>query len=159
MYVRVIRDNFDDCPYRIGLNTCDDDLYFVEPRRVFANIMRGDKVCIITIPKDAQFFGCLGQLLRSETIIIEKIMPLWDIKTIQYLVSIGADVHYHGDAVFIWAATYGYLDIVQYLVLLGADIHTFDSWALRYASERGHLDVVKYLVSIGAKHPRHKYII
>ncbi len=151
MYARVIKDNYNIDPhhYRIGLNTCDDGLYFVEPQHIFAYVMNGDKVCIITIPKDKDDMQSpyLEDILRSDTIIIEKIMPLWDIKTIQYLISIGADVHYHGDAVFEWAAYHGHLDIVQYLVLVGANI---TNWALCHAAEGGHLDIVKYLVSLGA---------
>ncbi len=146
MYVKITRDdNLDRYHCRIGLNTCESGLYFVAPRHTFDR-MYGDKVCIITIPKDTQVVKWSGNYIKSDAIIIEKIMYLWDIKTIQYLISIGADIHYNGGIVVQYASRYGCLDIVQYLVLLGVNI---TSWALCHASERGHLDVVKYLVSLG----------
>ena len=47
------------------------------------------------------------------------------------------------------AAENGHLNIVQYLVSIGANIHASDDQALRLAAENGHLEIVQYLVSIG----------
>src|SRR5581483_5095738 len=49
-----------------------------------------------------------------------------------------------------WNCEKGHLSTVQYLVSLGADIHADNNWALRAASENGHRSIVEYLVSLGA---------
>src|SRR5581483_8827976 len=51
-----------------------------------------------------------------------------------------------------WNCENGYLSIVQYLISLGADIHAYDNYAVRRASENGHLSVVQYLVELGNSH-------
>lgn len=49
-----------------------------------------------------------------------------------------------------YASKYGNLALVQYLVSVGADIHADDDYAVRFASQNGHLEVVQYLVFVGA---------
>src|SRR5581483_7285166 len=46
----------------------------------------------------------------------------------------------------------GHLSTVQYLLSVGADIHADDNCAIRYASKHGHLSVVQYLVELGNSH-------
>jgi len=39
------------------------------------------------------------------------------------------------------------LEVIEYLVSMGADIHANNDYAVRQASEKGHINIVKYLVS------------
>ncbi len=182
LYVTIIVDYYGGYPYRIGLNTLKDDfygLYYDTLQSIFHSYIppHGNKICILTIPKESKVDITKGLSTKSDKIIIEKIMPLWDIQTIQYLVSIGANIcnnvlrsasakghldivqylisigsniHAYDDCAFRWASEYGHLHVVQYLVSVGADIHAGDDYALRWASMNGHLEIVKYLVSVGA---------
>src|SRR5581483_5856019 len=90
--------------------------------------------------------------------------------TVQYLLSLGADIHAANDYAVRWASVNGHLLTVRYLVELGnshrlspnstcryadkvsvgANIHAANNYAVRLASENGHLSTVQYLVSIGA---------
>ncbi len=191
LYVKIIGSNHGNYPYRIGLNTLKHNneifntrdccgsggLYYTTPEHIFEYTLYGDKVCILTIPKDAKI---LHKWNKSDKIIIEKIMPLWDLQTIQYLISLGAmksdllghaaarghldivqylvsmaDIHAYDDCAVRWASAHGHLNVVQYLVSIGANIHARRNGALQWASRNGHLEVVKYLVSIGADiHPK-----
>src|SRR5581483_3483212 len=47
-----------------------------------------------------------------------------------------------------WNCQNGHLSIVQYLVSIGADIHARHNYAVRLASKNGHISTVQYLVSI-----------
>ncbi len=193
MYVKIIGNNCGNYPYRIGLNTLKHNnevfdpeetcgpggLYYTTPQYIFEYNMYGDKVCILTIPNEAKVVT-FDDKCKSDRFIIEKIIPLWTLETIQYLVSLGADIHVdyncvlrwaaqndnietikylvsigadiHADdnVAILWASMYGYLEVVQYFVSMGADIHSEDGYAIRLASDYGHLEVVKYLVSVGA---------
>lgn len=51
------------------------------------------------------------------------------------------------DYILQWAAYNGHLKIVEYMVSLGVDIHTQNNYALRLATNQGHLDIVKYLAN------------
>ena len=68
------------------------------------------------------------------------------LKIVQYLVSMGADIH----GGFSVACENGHLAVVQYLVSKGAVIHAKDDYGFRYACVNGHWEVVKYLASIDA---------
>src|SRR5581483_9167208 len=72
------------------------------------------------------------------------------LSTVQYLVSVGADIHVRNDNAIINASKNGHLSTVQYLVSVGADIHAHNDYAIINASKNGHLSTVQYLVSIGA---------
>src|SRR5581483_835062 len=50
----------------------------------------------------------------------------------------------------LWNCQNGHLSTVQYLVSVGADIHADNNDAIRWASRHGHLSTVQYLVSVGA---------
>src|SRR5581483_6980068 len=49
-----------------------------------------------------------------------------------------------------WNCQNGHLSTVQYLVSVGANIHADDNYAVRWTSMNGHLSTVQYLVSVGA---------
>src|SRR5581483_11980040 len=59
------------------------------------------------------------------------------LSVVQYLVSVGADVHADDNAAVGQASRFGHLSIVQYLVSVGADIQAIDNYAVRRASENG----------------------
>ncbi len=137
-------------------------------------------VCILHIPLDiviAQRHPNL-EVYYGEGIYIEKILPLWDLYTIQYIVSLGVDIHKECSPILQYASRYGYLDIAEYAVCMGADVHVcgpmqlaskggwlnivqyfvslgvdvraYNDQAIFFASNEGHLHVVQYLVSVGA---------
>ncbi len=138
-----------DFPIVIGTNKMSKPWFYYTDASNILRLHFCGYVCAITIPKEA-YIEVHGDYTYTNTIIIEKKMPVWDIETIQYLVYMGIDIHGVDDKLLREAAGNGHLDIVQYLVLLGANIHARDDFALLYASYNGHLDVVQYLVSIGA---------
>src|SRR5581483_1667920 len=72
------------------------------------------------------------------------------LSTVQYLVSVGADIHADNNDAVRRASKNGHLSTVQYLVSVGADIHADNNDAVRRASKNGHLSTVQYLVSVGA---------
>ncbi len=161
LYVKIIGNNYGNYPYRIGLNTLkyNDEvfksdktsgpggLYYTTPQYILHYVAYGDKVCILTIPTDAQIVT-FDDKCKSDRIVIEKIMPLWEMETIRYLASLGANIL--NDYAFCRASGHGHLDIVQYLVYLGANIHAYNEHALQLAAREGHLEIVQYLVSLGA---------
>ena len=59
-------------------------------------------------------------------------------------------INFDKNAAIKLASENGHLEIVQYLVSLGANIHADNEFAVLRASANGHLEVVKYLVSLGA---------
>src|SRR5581483_1173721 len=74
------------------------------------------------------------------------------LSTVQYLVSVGADIHADNNSAVRCASEKGHLSTVQYLVSVGADIHAHDNYAVRWASNNGHLSTVQYLVELGNSH-------
>ncbi len=112
---------------------------------ILACIGHRNMLLVITVPLDSEIMRN-GWIHTSKELVIHKMMPLWDMYTIQYLVALGIDI----DRLLMCASKYGHLDIVQYLFLLGANINTQLNFAIRYASLNGHLDIVQYLVSVGA---------
>ena len=51
---------------------------------------------------------------------------------------------------FIWACSYGHIDVVRYLVQnTNINIHARDEEGFIWACKNGHIDVVKYLVPLG----------
>ncbi len=161
LYVKIIGNNIGNYPYRIGLNTLkyNDEvfdpeetcgpggLYYTTPQYIFKYIGYGDKVCILTIPTNAHVITLAGKC-KSDRFIINQIMPLWNVVTIEYLVSIGADIHANNNDALHWASGNEHLDVVKYLVSKGANI--YEDNVLRMASGNGRLEIVQYLVSIGA---------
>src|SRR5581483_6603208 len=56
-----------------------------------------------------------------------------NLSTVQYLVSVGADIHANDNCAIKLASENGYLSTVQYLVSVGADIHAEDDEAVKLA--------------------------
>src|SRR5581483_2343648 len=71
------------------------------------------------------------------------------LSTVQYLVSIGADIHAKNNYAVRLASLRGHLSTVQYLASIGADIHASNDNAISWASSSGHLSTVQYLISVG----------
>jgi len=65
---------------------------------------------------------------------------------VQYLVSIGGNIHGQSNKVLSVAAGNGHLTIVQYLVSIGGNIES--AAPLIWAASKGHLSVVKYLFNL-----------
>jgi len=59
-------------------------------------------------------------------------------------------IHANEEKALIWAADFGYLEVVKYLVEKGADVHILDDMPLRRAAAGGHLEIIKYLIENGA---------
>ncbi len=159
VFYKLITDN-DTYPYRIGLNTLglntlkygDKALFtFTYMKDIYDQCFTGNRLVTLTLPSEIELHCIYGCGFKSDKIIIEKIMPIWEIETIQYMVSLGANIHY----MIKRASQCGRLDIVQYLVSIGA--HTSCDIIIG-ASYSGNLDVVKYLVSIGLDIFEYDYI-
>ncbi len=150
-------------PYKIGLNKLDSCGF-----RIMMTIngfisypYDGTYLYVVKIPNDARIrFEWYG-IVMSNRIIIEKIMPLWDLYTIQYIIPSDTIDYYHAiNDIAKGAYRYGHLDVIQYLVSIGADIHAHNNYALLCASQYGHLDVIQYLVSMGVDiHTNNDYIL
>ncbi len=69
---------------------------------------------------------------------------------VEYLISMGANVHAQDDRALREASGKGHLPIVKYLLSRGADIHVWYEEPLRNAAINGHLAAVKYLIDHGA---------
>lgn len=67
----------------------------------------------------------------------------------QYLVEIGANVHYQDDFALRFAVKYHDLYFIKILIEHGANIHTHDNWVFKTAVSRTNVDLVKLLVAKG----------
>jgi len=92
--------------------------------------------------------------------VLFKYSRLGYLLVIQYLVSIGANIHAYDGYALRWAAEYGHLQVVQYLLNPpvnnflnrkheGVNIHADNNYPFQNAAENGHLQIVKYFVSKG----------
>ncbi len=88
-----------------------------------------------------------GRKYYSRDFKILKILDLWELETIQYLIYKGANIKASKYNVFRIAAALGRLDIVKELLRYEIDVHARSDFAIKMARERGHLDVVAYLES------------
>ncbi len=122
-------------PYRVGLNTAkhynaEYRFYFSPKEYIFNHIYGINWMCIvsnpqlyvITIPLDADFEMSNEEEGESDKIIVEKIIPLWDIRSIQYIVSFCRIYEYFPDH-YIERARHialnaGHHDIVDYFDFL-----------------------------------------
>ncbi len=142
-------------PYRIGLNalncydkwtcSCCEIFKYTTAYHIFDQYSAGDRICILRIPLDACYGdNDYGRSKYSDKIIIDKIMPLWDIYTLQYLVSMGMNIN-HG---LTTSSMCGHLHFVKYFISVGAKESINDAW--RGACNNKHSDIAQYLVSVGA---------
>ena len=90
--------------------------------------------------------------ISSDMIVIAVLFGAKNLKVevLEYLISKGADIHYHDDELFRIACYYGNLNIVKYTLKHKSNIHEFDDIGLKDACHEGHLEVVKYLIKHGA---------
>ena len=161
-YYKIIGKNNGKYPYKLGLNTLADSgeifnkkpicgpggLYFCNIKYIFEYLYYGNKVCILTIPDDAQVVK-VGNKYKADQIYINGMLEI-NYDTIKYLVTCGADITINNNYAVCWAARNGHQEIVKYLAKHGADITADDNYAIRYASENDHLETVKYLAEHGA---------
>ena len=109
----------------------------------------------VTIPEDALVCKELNLfdlefMYKANKVILGKRYDIFNKEDMEYLVSIGMNIHVNNNTPLNFACYSGRLDIVKSLVELGIDIHIENESALRYACNNGHLNVVKYLVEQGA---------
>ncbi len=153
-YFTIIEYQHPNYPFRIGKNTLKkgwydrlvSGFYYTTVQHIFHYVFFGEKVYKITIPKDTRppRKHIMPGELESEKIIIEKIMPLWDIKTIKYLVSLGADIHVRGEYLLRHAVYNGYVDIAQFLVSIGANVFAYDYRVIGFLVRRGDIKLDTY---------------
>jgi len=159
-YYKIIgANNYGKYPYKLGLNTLADNgetfneepicgpggLYFSDIKYIFEYLDYGDKVCILTIPDDAQVIEVKNKY-KADKIYINEMMEM-NCDAIKYLVEHGADITTEDNYAIRWAATNGHFDVVKYLAEHGADLTIWNNYAIYWAARCG-LEVVKYL----AKH-------
>ena len=114
-----------------------------------------DQLCV-----DASAFGSLSvveylvslgaNIHEDDDDAVRRAPSRGHLEVVKYLVSLGANIRAHDDSAMLWASASGHLEVVKYLVSLGANIHTNNDKPLIMASAKGHFFVVKYLVSLGA---------
>ena len=127
-YYKIIGNNYGKYPYKLGLNTLADNgetfnkiqecgpggLYFCTINNIFAYLNYGNKVCILTIPDDAEIIK-VNNKYKADQIFIHKIMII-NYDTIKYLVEHGADVTIENNYAVYWASARNYPEILKYLV-------------------------------------------
>ena len=124
-------------------------IYFTTPKYICKFLRFGIWLREVTIPDDAKIAHGDNKS-KANKLIFGKRRDLRKIKTWEWLVSIGADIHADNDHALRMASLNGHLDVIKFLVSKGANINAYDDDALRLASLNGHLDIVKFLVSKGA---------
>jgi len=161
-YYKIIGNNNGTFAYKMGLNDLIDNnetfnrksmcgpggLYFSNIEHILEYLNYGNKLCILTIPNDAEVIKVKNKY-KSDKIYINKIMEI-DYSTIKYLIKCGADMAVGDNYAISWAARKGNLEIVRCLTEHGADVMVGNNYPVRRASGNGHLKVVKYLVEHGA---------
>ncbi|AVG46771.1 ankyrin repeat protein [Acanthamoeba polyphaga mimivirus] len=69
-----------------------------------------------------------------------------NLQIVEYLISLGANVHAHKNKSIRSACKYGHLNVVKFLVEKGANIYCKNNHAVKLAYHGGHEDIVKYLI-------------
>jgi len=158
IYYKIIGANYGSYPYELGLNTLAKNnekfneapvcgpggLYFCDIKHIFGYMNYGNKLCILTIPDDAQVIK-IDSKYKSDQIYIKEIIEI-NYNTIKYLIECGADVTARDNYLFYYAACKGYLgEMVRYLERRGANINAGITSAALYAVRNGCPELVKYL--------------
>jgi hypothetical protein len=173
--------NIDSIPFNDNPNkSCvEGGLYFTDAEHICEFLQYGNYIREVTLPDDAKVVKD-GNKWRADTLFLNERKDLIKVKTwewmidqginihadndlaliyfayhghievVKFLVQNGADIHADNDYALRWSASNGYIDVVKFLVQNGADIHASDDWALQWSAEHGHIDVVKFLVENGA---------
>ena len=162
-YYKIIgANNHGKYPYKLELNTLANNneefneapicgpggLYFCRIEYIFEYFGYGNKVCILTIPDNAQVVKVYNKY-KADQIYIEKIMEINN-DTIKYLIQCGADIIANGNRAMNCAIHIGNLEMVKLFVGYGVDITADYNYAIRLALARGHLEIANYLDRCGA---------
>ena len=70
------------------------------------------------------------------------------LKIVNYLVSMGVNIHWRHEKFFRSACSNGHLQVAKSFVENGCDIHAKNDYALKSATENGHLHIVEYLLTL-----------
>ncbi len=145
--------------YKMGLNedvnplattgSCEAGLHFCLIKDVYWYLYYGSRLALISIPDDEDVYVDIGKF-HTHKIDIKEIMHLGEAETWMYLCKNGVDITANNNNAIVWAASYGYLEVVKYLHKNGADITAQDNDATVCAAEHGYLEVIKYLHENGA---------
>jgi len=144
--------NVDNIPFNLDKNQkcISGGIYFSKSQNILKWITSTSYwIREVIIPKDANVIE-FEDKLRADKVILKERMSLFEIKTWEYIIKHGVDIHANNDYGLTWACYNGHFDIVKYLVEQGADIHAEHDYALQCAAYNGHFDIVKYLVEQGA---------
>ena len=68
-----------------------------------------------------------------------------DLKTVKYLMGLGADIHYLADEAFRTSVFEGRIKVVKFLVEHGANIELWYDWAIVFSKMNDHPEITKYL--------------
>jgi hypothetical protein len=71
---------------------------------------------------------------------------------VEWLVSLGADIHYDNESPFIAGCENGHLEIAKWLQKQGANIHANNDAALEASLEEGQIQIVEWLYSLTNAH-------
>ena len=166
MYFKITNanENHNQYQYVDGLNVINDNtfpegshsekgFYFTNEKYIFHFLDHGIYLREVTVPINAKcrlIHNSDSSKWVSNKIILGKKYLLSDIKTFEYLIECGSDIHDYNDMALRWASKHGYYDIVDLLIRNGANIHALNDSALRSASINGHIDIVQLLINKGA---------
>jgi ankyrin repeat protein len=158
MYFKItnINENNENFQYVDGLNVSliGQDFWITDIKHVLGYLGHGYYLRDVEIPVNDPNLIIYQYVSKTKwitnKIFLGKKYLLSDIKTIQYLLDLGADIHTNNDYALSWAAHNGYADIVKLLLDYGANVHAFNDQALCWASESGHFKVIQILIDYGA---------
>ena len=161
-YYKIIGKNRRKYLYKLRLNTLADNgetfneepicgpggLYFCSIEHIFEFLDYGDKICMLTIPKDARVIK-VDNKYKADKIYINEIIEI-NYDTLRHLIKCGADVASGNNEAIRWASARGHFELVKWLVELGASATADNNYPILCASIRGNLEILKYLVEHGA---------
>lgn len=148
-----------DFQYQMGINEdinpferkgcCNAGLHFCLAKDICNYIDYGTKLAVVKVPDEEDVYVDRIKF-RTHRLCIEKIMPLEQIGTWDFLVKNGTDITAEDNFAVRYMSEYGYMDVVKYLHKHGADIRAENDQAVRMAASYGHLGVLRYLHENGA---------
>ena len=130
-YYKIIGLNHGNFPYKLGLNDLESNgekfnsnnnscgpggLYFCEIEDIFWWTDRGNKVCEITLPEDAQLVQ-VSSKFKADKIFIERIFHA----DIRELIRLGAHARGEYGKLLLWKIGRKDLETVKFLIERGAD--------------------------------------
>ncbi len=129
-YYKIIGKNFGHFPYKLGLNSLEDTheqfddsptcvpggLYFTNMKHICEFLDFGDKLCVISLPKDARVVQVNDHKWKADKIVIESMRDLWTIEIFQTFNNNGSLTHQMINESLINAAQNGSGDLFLYLI-------------------------------------------